>query len=264
MNTNGFLRLGLTCMAAALLFAPHAMAQTAPRDGENQVAAELPPPAEPAEEGAQDDDAMPPEATHETAPPPESGSPDEAPLPTAPADQHAPGTDDRTMSHQLQVGVRVGFGFSYLFAIKYGDGAACSTSPDEETFCRHLVGGLIDVELGFGITEGLELSFDGRFGLADDPNAHHVPVQLGLGIRGYIPATDPFKLYIGARLTLDLTESNDPAWKDVDVGARAEFGLQYDILRYLGVYIQLGVNIQILRAFAFPLDFTGGVQARFP
>jgi hypothetical protein len=244
-------------LALASLLAPRAVAQTGADDTGMQAPVDEP--SGPADQPAQPE----PEPETVAEAPPEEPPYEEAPLPTAPADVAAPGTEEILYDHRYQVGVRVGFGFAYQFAIKYGDGAECS-DPAGETFCRHLIGGLIDVELTFGVTEGLEIGFLGRFGLANDPVAENIPIVLGLGIRGYIPPPGHFKAYIGAKLIMDLTQSDLALWEDIDVGARAEIGVQYDILRYLGVYLQFGVTVQILRAFAFPLDVTGGLQARFP
>ena len=45
---------------------------------------------------------------------------------------------------------------------------------------------------------------------------------------------------------------------------RTNGSLQWDILRYVGVYAQLGISFQFLRSFYFNPDLTAGVQARFP
>ncbi len=188
---------------------------------------------------------------------------DPNPPPHEPAHHEPPGVEDEQLDHGMQVGLRVGAGMPYNFAVKYGDGPACSTTVGE-TFCRDFGTPLMDVELGFGVTDGAELSFNGRFGLTESSVSNSHPIQLGLGIRGYNHPYDPFSIFFGARIFLDLTSSNIPNWTDVDFGLRGEFGLQYDFLRYIGIYAQLGVSIAFLRAFAISVDLTGGFQVRFP
>jgi hypothetical protein len=185
------------------------------------------------------------------------------PPPPRPAHEERPGVDDEELSHRYQVGLRVGAGMPYNFAVKYGDGAECGPTPGE-TFCHDFGTPLLDVELGFGITDGAEISFNGRFGLTQSDVSNSHPIQLGLGIRGYGQPFDPFSIFFGARIFLDVTSSSIPNWSDVDFGLRGEFGMQYDFLRYIGIYAQLGASIAFLRAFAFGLDLTGGFQVRFP
>ncbi len=191
---------------------------------------------------------------------------DPNPAPHPSAEEEAPGTDvDGTaeLSHKYQVGLRVGAGMPFIFAVKYGDGPVCSTNPGE-TFCRGFGTPLMDVELSFGITDGAEVSFLTRFGLTEDDVTSSHPVLLGLGIRGYNSPFDAFSVFFGARVILDLTSSNIAGWTNVDFGLRGEFGLQYDFLRYIGIYTQLGVSLAFLRAFAVTIDLTGGFQVRFP
>jgi len=50
----------------------------------------------------------------------------------------------------------------------------------------------------------------------------------------------------------------------VDVGGRGELGVQFDFLRQLGAYIQLGESLSFLRGLYFVTDFTAGLQGRIP
>ena len=45
---------------------------------------------------------------------------------------------------------------------------------------------------------------------------------------------------------------------------RGEFGAQVDIVRWVAVYAQIGVNILFLRSFGVWGDASAGVQVRFP
>lgn len=167
-----------------------------------------------------------------------------------------------SLSHRYQLGVRIGAGVDGRFSIKYGSGPSCGTPG--ESFCRRVGTGLIDMELGFGVSDVVELSVLGRFGLADDAAAQARPLMLGLGVRAYASPHSVAKLFLGARAMLDLTSSDVPNFSPVDVGLRGEFGVIVDVLRYLGLYAQLGIGIHILNALNFIGDVTGGIQARFP
>jgi len=183
----------------------------------------------------------------------ETGPADSAPVAPPPEDSR---------SHRMQVGLRVGAGVDARFAIKYGTGPSCGTPG--ETFCRRLGTGLLDVEVGFGVTDTIELSVLGRFGLADDAAAQAMPLLVGLGIRAYGSPHSMVKLFFGARVMVDFTSSEVPDYNSIDIGARGEFGVIVDVLRYLGLYAQLGVAIHFLNALNFIGDVTGGIQARFP
>lgn len=169
-----------------------------------------------------------------------------------------------SLDHEYQVGIRVGAGVPFFFGIRYEDGPPCD--DDGSTFCFFVGSGVADLDLSFGVTPGLEITAMGRIGMVGvEPTENNV-LQTGLGIRAYISPESLFKLFLGARAMLDFTPSGGgvSSWGDVDFGVRGEVGVQLDVLRYLGFYVQVGVNILFLRAFGISPDATGGVQVRFP
>ncbi|MGE0790198.1 MAG: hypothetical protein AB7S26_31275 [Sandaracinaceae bacterium] len=185
----------------------------------------------------------------------------EAPPPDLPDDEPA------ELSHLYQVGIRVGVGFPAFFGLRYGSGPPCDRP--ERTFCYFLGSGFIDADLSFGITDDLEITALGRFGFAPTEPTENAQLVFGLGIRSLLMPRDVVKLFLGARVILDATQAGalstrDFDWSPVDVGVRGEFGVQVDIIRWLGLYAQIGVNILFLRSFGVWGDFSGGAQARFP
>ena len=48
-----------------------------------------------------------------------------------------------------------------------------------------------------------------------------------------------------------------------DFGIRSALGLQFDILRYVGLFAQGGVILGFNRWLTFTVDFSGGVQVRY-
>jgi hypothetical protein len=196
---------------------------------------------------------------------------DEQPEPTAAVVEPAPAAEERpeeSMSHEQQVGLRLGAGVPFIFAVKYGDGPVCGDDLSDDgtpaEFCRHFGAALLDLEIAYGLSDTVELSVLARFGLTDDEAADSNPLAFGIGARAYTSAHAMFKAFLGGRVMLDATSSDTPEWSSVDVGARGELGLQFDVVRYVGLYAQIGASIMILRALSFAFDATGGVQARFP
>lgn len=178
-------------------------------------------------------------------------------------DAAAPVETGERLRHENQVALRAGFGVPYIFALKYKDGAPCSADA-EESFCRRVSAPLFELELGFGATSTVEIGVLARLGVGDDDVTNSAPLGFGLGIRAYGSPDNAFKLFFGARVMVDLTDSDLPKWKSFDIGLRGEAGLQVDLARFIGLYVQPAVQITFLRGMYFTLDLTGGVQVRFP
>lgn len=169
---------------------------------------------------------------------------------------------EEPLSHAGQVGIRVGFGVPYIFAVKYGEGPRCDATGEE--FCHRLGSALIDLEIGVGLSETVELSGLARFGLAEDEASNAVPLAFGFGARAYTSPSAQVKGFLGGRAMIDITSSDVPEWKTVDLGVRGELGIQFDLVRYVGFYAQAGASIMLLRALNLAFDGTVGVQVRFP
>lgn len=170
---------------------------------------------------------------------------------------------DPGYSHQEQLGLRVGAGVPYVFAVKYGRGPECDDPPGE-TFCRRFGAVMLDLDLSFGVSPTVEITALVRLGLTEDRAASARPLAFGLGVRGYGSPDAPVKMYFSGRIMLDVTSSDTPEWSTVDVGGRGELGVQFDFLRQLGAYIQLGESLSFLRGLYFVTDFTAGLQGRIP
>jgi len=231
--------------------------------------------APPVEAPTPSEDAEPSETAAETRTEVEVEVEDEAPADGLEAEQAAMTApvviveeedaedDAESLDHEYQVGIRIGAGVPFFFGIRYASGPPCD--DDGSSFCFFVGSGVVDLDLSFGVTPGLEITAMGRIGMVGvEPTENNV-LQTGLGIRAYIAPESLFKLFLGARAMLDLTPSGAvSSWGDVDFGVRGEVGVQLDVLRYLGFYAQIGVNILFLRSFGVSPDATGGVQVRFP
>ena len=170
---------------------------------------------------------------------------------------------EEPLDHEGQLGIRAGIAIPYVFAVKYGEGPPCD-AVGAETFCRRFGAPLIDLELGFGVSDTVELGATVRIGLSEDDAANARPLGLMFGARAYLSPHGLAKIYLGGRFEMDITSSDTPEWSTVDIGARGELGLQIDVLRYLGIYLQIGESFRFLRGFYFVTDGSGGLQFRFP
>ena len=179
------------------------------------------------------------------------------------AEPEEPAAPEDSLHHSEQVGLRAGIAVPFIFAIKYADGPKCD-EDGSETFCRRLGATLLDLELSFGVSQTVELSILGRFGLVDDDAAEANPLAFGFGARAYGSPDSMVKLFFGGRVMLDLTSSDVMEWNTVDVGLRGELGLQIDFVRYAGMYVQVGETIAVLRGLYFKTDAGIGAQFRFP
>ncbi len=180
-------------------------------------------------------------------------------------DEHDRRSEDRR--HERTVAIRVGAGVPYLFAIKYGDGSPCeSADPTAEpaTFCSRLGEPFLDLELSYSVTNQFEVAGYVTLALTDDDAALAKARIFGIGLRAYTSAEAIVKGFFGTRLVLDLTRSNTPGFHDFDLGLHGSFGIQIEPIRWMGIYLQGGLSVRVLRNFSFLPEASGGLQFRFP
>ncbi|MCC7537274.1 MAG: hypothetical protein IT379_13715 [Deltaproteobacteria bacterium] len=178
----------------------------------------------------------------------------------------------RRRDHKYQVGVRIAFGLPYRFRMEYGgdDSAQCQADPEGETdeaFCTELGEPALDIGLEFGITDTLELFLLMRIGLTSDEFTDANVLNLGLGLRSYTNPTDLVKFYLGFALMMDLGSTDNAMAGDYgsfDFGVRGQFGFQFDVIRYLGIFIQIDPQLFFLRYLDTAIGGSIGLQGRFP
>lgn len=248
-------------LAAALLAAPPAAsrAQDAAVSGTTATDAGATSPAGQGTPSTTGDQAAGPTGTGET------GTAGTGAMTSTTSPEVAAAPAEPSLSHRYQLGLRAGIGIPYMFGLQYkGNNPDCDPDPTHETWCRHFGVGTLDFDLGFGVSDSIELSFDARFGLANEKAAGSPPVSIGLGMRAYGSPEANVKVYFGPRLILDLTSSDTPYWNSADFGVRADVGLQVDFVRYVGMYGQLGLSLTFLRALMLVPDLSIGLQVRLP
>ena len=164
-----------------------------------------------------------------------------------------------------QVGMRLGLAGAMVAAIGFSNDTVCNEERDET--CARFAGPLADVELSYGITDVVELTVSGRLGLLTDEAPQNRLFRFGMGIRLYESTSTSLRPFWGARLLADITENRNPenlGWATFDVGLRGEIGLQLDLDRAIGFYIEAGESITFVRALTFLTDLSIGAQFRIP
>lgn len=183
--------------------------------------------------------------------------------------------EDRGFSHRFQGGLGILVGSGYNFAIAYGRGNEqeyCHQPGETEAqiVCHKRSPVFFDIQASFGVTEGLEVLLEYRLGLIEEVYLSDIsaessvtgtsrPMAFGFGIRYYVSPRNRIKFTVGAILDIDFTNG-----LDVDVAIRPIFGLQIEIIRWIGVYAQGSVNLSFIRNFGLAFDLAGGLQFRFP
>jgi hypothetical protein len=245
---------------------------------------ELPPPGRTDEEsGTADDEALAPEEDLEAhtdgdapAPMAEEEPGDEEPSDEEPSEQEDEDAPDDQyggtpryfqFGHRLQGGLAFLLGTGYAFEIAYGGDNCYSEDDADASVCNRQAPFFFDFIGSFGVTDGLEVLLEYRLGLinqsvvADDgvSIATSRPMAFGFGIRYYVSSLSRFKFNIGAIIDIDFTKS-----LKTDVYIRPIFGLQIEIVRWVGFFIQASVNMSFIRVFGITLEGGGGLQFRFP
>jgi len=188
----------------------------------------------------------------------------------ATAAPEAPATETPVVFDHLHQGyARFTFGTGYRFIVPYEDDAICGPNGDTSP-CESRAPGFMDTELGFGAGAGVELGVMLRIGLEYEDLNDSYPLVLGPGIRLYPSPDGRVKLFLGFRVLIDFTKvgpqkpaETSPTPK-TDVALRGEPGLQVEITRNIGVYLQAGVTFGAVRWFQFEADGGLGFQVRFP
>jgi len=182
------------------------------------------------------------------------------------------------LDHAHQGGVEVGIGWGFRVIKPYGDIWCGSRSHDDSSpndpFCTSAIPLYFDIGGSYGITKTVDVVAHFRYGLLKDSISNRRPLTLLAGIRLWIDSVGSLKFGLGIEAMFDFTKQDGykqlrpgydtPKQDSFDVGGRVYGQLQYDFLRYVGLYAQFGGLLGALRWIRLELEGTLGVQARFP
>jgi hypothetical protein len=183
-----------------------------------------------------------------------------APAPTAPAAPVSGPAPPLGTSHFKQGALGLIFGSGYRGLVRYKGSAPCG--QEGKDFCTSRLPAFMDIQAAYGVTRGLSVITDFRVGLEQD-FTHSRPLAIAPGIKAYIDPEGLAKFFATIQLAFDLTGQAAGA-SQLDVGIRNANGLQFDLMRFFGVFVQFGETIAFRRFFRFELDLAVGLEGRFP
>ncbi len=205
-------------------------------------------------------------AAQEADDPAKPGEPGAAPEEDADDDEEEPAFSHKgqvTLHLQGVLGYRsiVTYDEEYCGDLKKDDGGGNSAT----CYGRSPFG--LDVGLGYGVLDILEVFLEMRLGLERDigatPNMEGPrTVALAPGVKAYLGRIGEMAFFSTVQLPIDFT-SFDQVDKN-DFGIRNVNGLQLDLHRTFGVYVMFGEEVSWRRWLRFEIEAGLGVQARVP
>lgn len=174
-------------------------------------------------------------------------------------------TPPATLSHRYQFGLGVRGGSGYRVIAPYDSSYNCGELTDKgenKSVCGGRQRAWLELSPSFGITHSLELLVDVRFYLEDDFTATKA-LFVAPGIKYYSDPDELFKFFATGQLVIENQDFGSAGPSNLDLGVRSALGVQFDVLRYLGLYAQGGVELGFKRWLTFIVDFGGGVQVRY-
>ena len=158
-------------------------------------------------------------------------------------------------------------GIGYRVIARYQEGQRCLDASGDpgKWVCTSDVPLFLDFQLAYGATPRMDVLADVRLGLARD-EASGVGRQLAMapGVRLWLDRDVRLKFFTTLQFLFDATTHRQASVRDTDFGLRNANGLMYDAFRNVGVYVQFGESLGLVRWFRIELDVGVGVQVRLP
>lgn len=198
------------------------------------------------------------------------GTSDSGPEDASDAPATEPGAA-HTYGHAGQFGLRAQLAFGYEILIRYDDSPPCDIDGDggDEKVCAYNTAPSLDLSLSYAFFDSLEPYVWLRLGLSEHAESQTEANRwFGAGLRLYTMADSRLKLFFEPGLALELEGGlpNAPAGANygTDYVGHLHFGLQYDVLKHLGLYASVGPNVGFVRTLSTELEAAFGLQARAP
>ncbi len=186
------------------------------------------------------------------------GSAEPSAEPTKQAEK-APSAEEEKLNHKYQVGLGVRSGTGFRVIVPYGE-ENCGEA--DKSVCGGRQPVWLELSPSFGISSSLELLMDVRFYLEGDISASK-GFFIAPGFKYYTEPDDLFKFFLTGQVVLENQDQAQAGLSSFDIGIRSALGLQFDILRYVGLYVQGGMILAFKRWLTFTVDLGGGVQFRY-
>ncbi len=206
-----------------------------------------------------------------------SGSADEAKPEDAAKKEESP-----AYGHGRQFHLRAGIVGGYNMVFRYDASPFCvkpdpsKATKDQQKFCGHEAPFGVDLGLGFAPLDAVELFLWGRFGFTREAETDTAPlIVVGAGARLYTMSDSAFKVFIEPAAGFELegggtTEKWQQTYANYKPQYKKDFifhvaaGPQYDFAKNVGIYLDAGLTVGILRSIHSEMELNLGVQARFP
>lgn len=170
-----------------------------------------------------------------------------------------------SLVHTMQFGLAVmpGTGFRGIFP--YKDQIPCGEVHDGQLnrVCTGRLPVFIDGQISYGVARRWDLLVEMRFGVERDFTGTR-QLAVAPGFRYWVDPEQPVKFFAGLQGVLDITDQQNPAVENKDFAVRNANGFMFEVMRNLGIYLQLAETLGFRRWLRFEVDFGVGVQARFP
>lgn len=173
--------------------------------------------------------------------------------------EKAPSAEEEKLNHKYQAGLGVRAGTGFRVIVPYGE-ENCGEA--DKSVCGGRQPVWLELSPSFGITSSFELLVDVRIYLESDFSAGK-GFFVAPGFKYYTDPDDLFKFFLTGQLVLENQDQAQPGLSSFDMGIRSALGLQFDILRYVGLYVQGGMILAFKRWLTFTVDLGGGVQFRY-
>jgi hypothetical protein len=185
----------------------------------------------------------------------------------------------------MQAGLRVGLVPGYRIVFRYDDSAFCKDYDEttavnkQQKICGFVAPLATEIALSFAPLDSFEPYLFGRFGLSGEAETNTEPLRVfGLGARIYTMADSRFKIFVEPALALELEDgAGNPDYSPAlpmggnfkpkygtDFIFHLGIGPQFDVAKAVGFYLNVGMDVGILRAIHSTLLGNIGIQVRAP
>ncbi|MCA9670020.1 MAG: hypothetical protein KC503_30705 [Myxococcales bacterium] len=175
-------------------------------------------------------------------------------------------TAKSSLSHKYQFGFgfRAGSGYRVVAPYDEQDCGQKDSDGNNKSVCGSLYPFWIELSPSFGVSDSLEVLVDIRLPLGSPDFTDSNGFLIAPGIKYYTDPEGLLKFFLTAQVVFEnQTQRTNSNIKSFDVGIRSALGIQFDLLRYVGLYAQAGLIFGFSRWLSFLVDFGGGLQVRY-
>jgi len=160
-------------------------------------------------------------------------------------------------AHLYQLGLAVRAGTGYKTVAPYSEGQHCgevNENGKDKRVCGDRQPVWLEISPSFGITKSLEILIDVRLTLEDD-FADTKGFYISPGIKYYATPHGVFKFFASGQLVFDYqdmeesTKLKDVGLASFDFGIRSALGIQFDVHKNFGFYLQGGISVRTPGSF---------------